>query len=256
MFTLRVRAATIGRRDLWTTAAVEPIALALSTYLLPLTSGGELSRAGHGLSAFIGPDGWLPDVPARGLIALGISNGSVTIRKIDNDELPDLPEQQRTRALIAAHYRRQRWWRGEYELETRPAELVRAVTLAQLEQPGLFSRPWPPLDELLHDPLEQQVDEHHWRDFAAGRQENTVSFTVTGMPEALNIELTARARLYGMSFDQYVIAVLGHLAWRTPFAENMEPWESWIPESRPKPELSAGDLADRRAAGLGEGRVE
>ncbi|HET6560284.1 MAG TPA: hypothetical protein VFG72_00265 [Marmoricola sp.] len=43
-------------------------------------------------------------------------------------------------------------------------------------------------------------------------------------------ELDARARRYGMSFAQYVIAVLGHLAWRTPFAEDMEPWEDWDPE--------------------------
>jgi hypothetical protein len=49
------------------------------------------------------------------------------------------------------------------------------------------------------------------------------------MPEALYIELTRRADVYGMSPDQYVIAVLGHLAWRTPFAEDMEPFEDWLP---------------------------
>ena len=56
------------------------------------------------------------------------------------------------------------------------------------------------------------------------------------MPEALHVELSRRAHRYGMSFDQYVIAVLGHLAWRTPFAENMEPWEHWSPD---QPKLTA-----------------
>ena len=32
-----------------------------------------------------------------------------------------------------------------------------------------------------------------------------------------------------MTLDQYVIAVLGHLAWRTPFAEDLEPWDGWAP---------------------------
>ncbi len=39
-----------------------------------------------------------------------------------------------------------------------------------------------------------------------------------------------------MSLDQFVVAVLGHLAWRTPFAEDMEPWEHWSPD---QPRLTA-----------------
>lgn len=252
MFTQRVRAATNGRRDLWTTAAVQPLVAAVTMHPLPLASGGELSLAEHGLSAVFGPDGWLPDVPALGLVALGISAGAVTVRAVSFDELPSLPEQQQVREVIAAHYRRERWWSGEDDLESRPGELVRAITYAHLEHPGIFARPYPPLDELLHDPLEQQVDEHHWREFAACRQDHTVSFPIVGMPEALHIELTARARLYGMSFDQYTIAVLGHLAWRTPFAEDMRPWEMWSPDSRPAPDLTVTHLAHERPAAAGE----
>jgi hypothetical protein len=88
----------------------------------------------------------------------------------------------------------------------------------------------PPLDELLHDPLQQDIDRHHFRDFSAAHQMETISFSVTGMPDALHREIEHRARRYGMSFDQYVIAVLGHLAWRTPFAEDLEPEESWYPD--------------------------
>ena len=57
-----------------------------------------------------------------------------------------------------------------------------------------------------------------------------MSFCLGAMPVALHSELSRRAEQYGMSFDQFVIAILGHLAWRTPFAENIEPWEQWLPD--------------------------
>jgi hypothetical protein len=38
-----------------------------------------------------------------------------------------------------------------------------------------------------------------------------------------------------MTLDQFVVAILGHLAWRTPFAEDIGPWEDWVPENaRPR----------------------
>ena len=49
------------------------------------------------------------------------------------------------------------------------------------------------------------------------------------MPSALHSELSRRSSLYGMTMDQYVILALGHMAWRTPFAEDCEPWDDWLP---------------------------
>ena len=40
-----------------------------------------------------------------------------------------------------------------------PAEVVNAIALALLEEPALLAEPLPPLDELLHDALE---DQHHF----------------------------------------------------------------------------------------------
>ena len=60
-----------------------------------------------------------------------------------------------------------------------------------------------------------------------------MTFTIGDMPVALHMELSARARMYGMSDDQFVIAVLGHLAWRTPFAEDCEPFDFWEPDREP-----------------------
>lgn len=111
------------------------------------------------------------------------------------------------------------------------SRMVRALALALLEAPRLLSRPLPPLDELLYMSLERDGALHYWRDRAAAVSD-AVSFGIDGMPQALYAELNHRATRYGMSFDQYVVAVLGRLAWRTPFAEDMEPRESWDPDRK------------------------
>jgi hypothetical protein len=49
--------------------------------------------------------------------------------------------------------------------------------------------------------------------------------TLVGLPDVLASHLA-----HVLSFDEYVIAVLGHLSWRTPFAEHMGPAGSWLDE--------------------------
>lgn len=229
VLTQRVRASTSGRTDLWTTLALAPFTMLALNGPLPLAGGGELRASAFGHSALVGPEGWLPEVQPWELVSLKLRDGEIHTGAVGESDLGDLARHQRARELIARHYRRERWFSGTDDLESRPAEVVNAIALALLEDPALLAEPLPPLDELLHDALEDQ-HHFHWRDFEASRQAPSVSFMITGMPDALHIELDARARRYGMSFDQYVIAVLGHLAWRTPFAEDMQPWEDWDPD--------------------------
>lgn len=92
---------------------------------------------------------------------------------------------------------------------------------------------------------------HTTRDIGAA-VEDTVSFFVQGMPEYLYAELDRRARRYGMSFDQFVVAVLSHLAWRTPFAEDLGPWEQWSVSERPDATATVSALPPD-AASPGEG---
>lgn len=230
VFTQRVRGPLDGRRDLWATAALQPLLNLFVDGPLLADGGGEVRRSPFGQEALVGPDGWLPVADPYTLVGVRLLGGALRCEPVDPDTLPSLPDQQRVAELIAAHYRRERWWTGQDDVGALPGELVHAITLAKLEDPRLFSTPLPPLDELLHDPLEQAADRHHWRDFAATRQLGSVSFRLTGVPQSLHAELDGRAQRYGMALDQYVIAVLGHLAWRTPFAEDMEPWEGWWPD--------------------------
>ena len=232
VLTHRARASLSGRRDLWVGLSMQPFLNLTVEAPIPLVGGGEVSRMHSGENVLVGPEGWLPDIGRYELVGVRLRSGEMEAVAVAEDDLPSPEAQQEARALIAGHYRQERWWRGTDDLESRPAELVRAIALAKMEDPGLFTTPYPPLDELLYNALEQEVDEHHWRDFASVKQGFTVSFQMQGMPEGLYIELNARARRYGMSFDQFVIALLSHLAFQTPFADDMEPWDSWDPDAR------------------------
>lgn len=231
VLTQRVRAPLAGRVDLWGGLSIQPLLNIAAYRSLPLAGGGEVTRMESGADVLVGPKGWLPDVARFGLVALRWKDGALTVEAVDEADQQHSPEAlQAMGVLVGSHYRRERWWGGDDALESRPAELVRAITLARMEDPGFLSVPYPPLDEVLYNPLQRDVDDHHWRDFAAAHQNNSVSFWLGDVPEALHIELSRRASMYGMSLAQYVIAVLGHLAWRTPFAEDCEPYEFWLPD--------------------------
>lgn len=224
--TQRVRSSTHERTDLWVTSALAPLVTALVESPIPLASGdGAVAMSDHLLPAVVGPPGWLPEVPAGGLVALRLVDGRLEARAMDEPCTP-LRAQQEIRELVGRHYMNERWY-VEDENATR-FTLTRALASAVLEVPELLRTPIEPMDELLLDPLQEQ-HRHLFRDVAACHQMESVSFSLHCMPVALEIELRRRAELFGMSVDQYVIAVLGHLAWRTPFAENMEPWEGWTP---------------------------
>lgn len=230
ILTQRARAPLAGRTDLWCTVALQPLLnVTAYTSLLLADGSGHVTRAASGQEVLVGPAGWLPDVPRYGVVGLRLADARLSAFPVDEADFPDLARQEQVRQLLAHHYRIERWYAGTDDALTRPGEMVRALGLGLLEDPELFTTAHPPLDELLYLSLERDCDVHYWRDRAAAVP-RTVSFSIQNMPEALHIELAQRASRYGMSFDQYVVAVLGHLAWRTPFAEDMEPWEHWDPE--------------------------
>ena len=235
ILTHRVRSDTAGRCDLWVGCGLQPLTNLLVDGPLPLAGGGQVRLSPSGLEVIVGPDGWLPTVQRYELIGLRLRDGKLATERVAEQALPSLEEQGAVRRLLADHYRRERWWRGQEDLESRPAELVRALTLARMEDPSLLTTPYPPLTELLHNILERDLDEHYWRDLGSCQQFESVSFGLGNVPVALHGELSARAEQFGMALDQYVIAILGHLAWRTPFAEDCEPFEQWLPEQSTKP---------------------
>ncbi|WP_151526673.1 hypothetical protein [Serinicoccus kebangsaanensis] len=235
--THRVTASTTDRRDLWTDLSLLPFQVCAEGEPLPLAGGGEVTRGTFAHDALVGPEGWLPDVPRGGLIALTWEDGALRISACPDSGVP-VARDAEVRGIVGRHVREQRWWSGwgsEDELDRRP-ELARALAHALLEDPQLFTDPVGPLDEVLHGILAEYSRQHLVEDTAAWEAGEVVSFSVAGMPEALYGELSRRATKFGMSFDRFVVATLGHTAWRTPFAENLGPWEDWTPR---EPQASA-----------------
>lgn len=236
VLTHRVRASTAGRSDLWIGSGVQPFLAMAALRPIPVVGGGHVEAIETQPNVLVGPPGWLPVVPRFGLVGLRLTDGVLAAEPVGDDDLVCPEEQEHVRRLLGDHVRRELWW-GDGDPALRPGEVIRALAIARLEDPDLLCAPHPPLDELLYNPLEAEPDRHHWREFSAARQEESIGVSLNRMPVPLHHELAARAKHYGMSFDQFVIAILGHLAWRTPFAEDIEPWDQWDPDWRPKPNL-------------------
>lgn len=229
VLTQRMTSRTAGRRDLWTDLSLLPLHTWALYEPLPLAAGGEVTAGAFGHDALIGDADWLPDVPPGGLISLWIRSGKLHVEAVE-EVLVATPEQERAvRVAVSRHVREERWWRTDVGEPNRAAELTGALAHALLENPDLLTTPTTPLIELLHDVLSEQSGRDLLDDSAAWDAGEVVAFSIAGMPEYLHNELSRRANQYGMSMDRYVVLALGHLAWRTPFAEDLGPWEKWDP---------------------------
>jgi hypothetical protein len=239
VLTQRMTAETAKRRDLWAGPSLQPLLDLVREAPLALADGGRLELSqGYG-NVILGPPGWLPDAAPGELLAFRLDNGVVSAFNAGSDLTVDHADLRRARGILASHTS----YDGPGD-PRRHIDVTQTLAVARLEAPDLLSTPSLPLQELLYEPVDDRTPDM-WRDLMAWRQDNNVSFSLEGVPEALYIELNHRAGRYGMSLDQFIIAVLGHLAWRTPFAEDMGPWESWDPERAPRPtSLQVVELPD------------
>lgn len=219
VLTQAATAPTAGRTDFWAGPSLRPIVDLAREAPLALAGGGRCECSPAYADVLLGPPGWLPVVAPGHLLAFRLKAGVLDVSTVERLH-DDVECERRVRENLARKI-------GYDDDGPRRIDLTLTLAAGRLENPHLLSEPMRPLDELLHEPTDERTPEI-WRELMAWRQDNTVSFSVTGMPEALHMELQGRARHYGMSFDQFVIAVLGHLAWRTPFAEDMEPFDSWV----------------------------
>jgi hypothetical protein len=239
VLTHRVTAPTAGRTDLWSNLALQPLAVCAIHFPLRLAAGGELRAAAFGHEALVGPPGWLPDVQAGTLLALSVSGRQVAVQPLPQGTDASPQEEQAVRAALGRHYRRELWEIHD-QMGERPAELNRAIGHALLENPQLLAKPVSPLNELLYDALEQDRQDHVFLQGSRWAGDESISFHIHDMPASLYSELAQRAGRYGMSFDHYVVAVLGLAAWRTPFAEDLGPWDDWDVDTT----SAAGDSDD------------
>lgn len=227
VLTHRLRGTTRDRTDLWLGAGVQPFLTMALLHPLPLAGGGEAAVGDSPQSTLVGPTGWLPEAERGDLLSLTWHEGALSVTPVGPEDLAGPAEQEHVRRMVAEHCHAELWLEGR-DPDERAGRIVRALALARLEDPELLTTPHPPLDVVCYDPLEVHADTL-FRDDAANRQCESVTYCIDRMPVALDRELRARATQYGMTVDQFVIALLGHLAWRTPFAEDVEPWDQWLP---------------------------
>ena len=235
VLTARIAHSDGSRRDLWTSLALAPLLTWMDAEGLCLTSNEPLAKGAFGHDTIVGPPGWLPALPPGSLVSLTLTGGRVALSPVEDDPLLPARDGGAVRRALSRHYRTPMWW-TEDDLAERPYDLTTAVATALVEDPDLLRRPTRPLDELHYIAVRQCAQDHHLRDAAAWGAGACVSFSITGMPEALAGEISRRARHYGMSDDQYAILALGHLCWRSPFAEDLGAGDlGWEPPAATRP---------------------
>lgn len=83
ILTQRVRSDLKERTDLWATASLQPV-LNLATFApVRLQKGGEMSRVSSGQEVLLGPSGWLPPVPAYGVVGLRLQDEQIVVEEVD-----------------------------------------------------------------------------------------------------------------------------------------------------------------------------
>ena len=189
-----------------------------------------MRRAEPGRVALIGPPGWLPDVERYELVGLRVTGQYLRVERIDEDVLPSPEQQLRVREMLSSIYTRECDYATVDDLTKRPAMLARTISLALLEDPCLFGAPYPPLDELLHNPLETRVDLEHWRDVASLAAVRDRRLLIDGMPIVLRMELTARARDCGMTDAQLHRGHARHARLAHPLRRRHGTLDDWVTE--------------------------
>ena len=200
VFTTRPRP---GERDgvLWTYRDLDALA---ALRRLPLASGGNLRRGDGDVESWTGPDGWLPDTGPGQLLGLRWDGAELHVFAVDDVPAGDADALRDVREVLARHARainRPAW------PEPR-ASLTRTVISALVEDPQLFSRPLPPLRELL--PLPEDLRP---QDGAPVRDSDRLA-RIVEVPIALRVheELGRRADLLGEQLPDYLSLLLSAAA--------------------------------------------
>lgn len=202
-FTTRLRRAP---RDgvLWLSRDMDPL-LALDTANLPLRSGGTISPGAGDMATWVGPAGWLPDVPAGELLALSWDGTALEVSPATSVPSADSDLVADVRKLLAAHASARH--RDRWPYDAAPS-LTAVVLSALLEEPTLFSAPLPPLSELL--PLPEDL--RPLTDHLPRTELDGYDVLQLPLPRRVHRELQRRADLLGDHLPDYAAMLLGAAA--------------------------------------------
>lgn len=218
VFTTRPRPGE-GDGVLWTYRDLDAFA---ALRRIPLASGGELRRGEGTVESWTGPTGWLPATSAGELIGLRWDGRAMHVSIVEEAPLCDSDVVRDVREVLSRHARGQH----RHGLSSVPrTSLTRTVLSALVEDAHLFSRPLPPLRELL--PLPEDLRPS---DAEPGRDPDLRAHLVeVPLPVRVHRELARRADLIGERLPDYLSLLLGAAADRVQLApyryEQYEPYQ-------------------------------
>lgn len=189
---------------LWLSRDVEPL-FALGLARLPLKGGGDVSPGAGGAPTWVGPAGWLPDVPHGELLALSWDGTALDVSPATSVPAGDADIVADVRKMLAAHASARHRDRWPYAAAP---PLTAVVLSALLEEPTLFSTPVPPLSELLPLPedLRPLVDD------VPRTELEGYEVLQLPVPRRVHRELQRRADLLGDHLPDYAAMLLGAAA--------------------------------------------
>lgn len=189
---------------LWLSRDVDPL-LALNAARLPLKGGGDVTPGDGDSATWVGPTGWLPDVPPGELLALSWDGAALAVTAVTGVPAVDSDIVTDVRTLLAGHAsarHRSRWPNSAV------APLTAVVLSALLEEPALFSAPLPPLSELL--PLPEDL--RPVLDGVPRVEVTDYEVLRLPLPRRVHRELQRRADLLGDHLPDYAAMLLGAAA--------------------------------------------
>lgn len=205
---------------LWLSRDVDPL-LALEPSRLPLKAGGEVCPGAGDTATWVGPAGWLPDLPHGELLALSWDGTALEVSPARSVPASDSDDVAEVRTMLAGHAsarHRDRW----PSAATPP--LTAVVLSALIEEPTLFRKPLPPLSELLPLPehLRPLVDD------VPRRELEGYDVLQLPVPRRVHRELQRRADLLGDHLPDYAAMLLGAAADRLLPADR-RPYDRYTP---------------------------
>ncbi|MCU1674923.1 MAG: hypothetical protein JWN77_3036 [Frankiales bacterium] len=202
---------------LWLNRDIDPL-LALGCGPLPLKPGGEVQRGAGSRLTWVGPEGWLPDVPAGELLALRWDGSTLDVWVAQDVPAADSAAAADARSLLAAHASARH--RDRWTFDDAPP-LTETVLSALVEDPRLFAQPLPPLSELLPLPEHLRPTDAGPPDSEIGRHE----MLHLPLPGRVHRELSRRADLLGEHVTEYAAMLLGAAADRVLPPERRPHWD-------------------------------
>jgi hypothetical protein len=214
VLTVRLRS-RLRDNVLWVHDDLEPFDGLLEGRRIPLASGGTAELGGGQIRTLLGPEGWLPDVPAGHLMALRWTGGALEVFPVEL--APEAADVTDLRELLRRHAN------GLHTPYGGTLRLTTVLLSVLREAPDAFAQPRLPLSEILPWDSMEISDDSAWR---ADRDAQPLTLR---LPRRVHDELARRAGLLGEHVADHAAVLLGAAVDRVRLtvSDRYDQWQDW-----------------------------